>query len=92
MPHVTNEDDNAGCVGLTVVLACRNVTTPEMLVTNPATTRMMTNKPCAGNTKVSDGTALYTSHMTTAINKVTTGGGIFNSRLRLRTTFTMQYL
>src|SRR2546429_5962428 len=82
MPHVTKEEDFSGFVGFVVVLACRKVKTPVILVANPTTTRMMANKLCTGNTKSSDGTARCTSHMNTAITNARTGGGTFNSRLR----------
>src|SRR5438093_4843085 len=81
MPHVTKEEDFSGFVGFVVVLACRKVKTPVMLVANPTTTRMMAKKLCAGNAKSSDGTARCTSHMNTAITNARTGGGTFNSRL-----------
>src|SRR5437867_5190143 len=82
MPHVTKEEDFSGFVGFVVVLACRKVKTPVILVANPTTTRMMANKLYAGNAKSSDGAARCTSQMNTPITNATTGGGTFNSRLR----------
>ena len=67
-------------MGLTVVLARRNVTTPDMPVTNPVETRTAASQLCAGSSYSGHGTAREMTHMPTAIIRTISGGGIFDSR------------
>jgi hypothetical protein len=70
-------------MGLTVVLARMNDTTPKALVTKPAPAKLTAKRPCAGNTNPNEGRAHEASHMSAAVKTTTAAGGTFNSRTRM---------
>jgi hypothetical protein len=82
-PPMTNEEVESGFIGLTVVCAFQNVTTPEMPVTKPTAARVLAKGFCAGNAKANAGANRETSHISTATTNTKAGGGTFNSRTRM---------
>ena len=80
MPDTTKEDDDSGFMGLTVVLARLNETTPDPLMTTPATATITEKRMRAGNVNPNVGRAHVTSHISAAMRRPNTRGGTFNSR------------
>ena len=68
-----------GLVGLIVVLACLNETTPAVLTTTPTATSVSATPTRKTNGNSSGATSDDASHMQSAKNSATTGGGIFSS-------------
>jgi hypothetical protein len=79
MPEQTNEDVVSGFIGLTVVLARRNETTPVRLKPAPARA-IVTAAATRMNAGISsNGATKKIPHMAPAISTATAGGGILSS-------------
>ena len=72
-------DEAPGFIGLVVVLAFRNVTTPVIPVRNPVATSPAATQVCAGKAKSNAAAGRAVSHMPTAMINTTAGGGTFES-------------
>src|SRR5918999_5370910 len=80
MPDNTKDDDDSGFIGLNVVLARLNESTPDMTLIAPAIAKLTASDSRAGNTKSNAGTVHETSHISAADTRTTTTGGTFKSR------------
>ena len=70
----------SGFMGLTVVLAHLNETTPERQMTAPSSARLADERRFAGNLKSRAGVADEAHHMSAATITPSATGGSFNSR------------
>ena len=79
-PETISDDVESGFIGLTVVFARRNDTTPERHVTTPISARPTDKRGCAGRTKSKRGAADEAIHMSAATITTSATGGSFNAR------------
>lgn len=85
MPDVTRLDVDAGFIGLTVVFARKNDTTPKTALHKPSKAKNTAKWRLAENVYVNPDSTHAHSHMSKAVMTVTAGGGIFSSKLRMTT-------
>src|SRR6266478_4423425 len=79
MPETTRDDVESGLMGLTVVFARLNETTPERQMTAPSSAGLADERKLAGNLKSRAGVADAAHHISAATITPSATGRTFNS-------------
>src|SRR5437773_11775000 len=79
MPETTRDDVESGLMGLTIVFARLNETTPERQMTAPISARLADERKLAGNLKSRAGVADAAHHISAATITPSATGRTFNS-------------
>jgi hypothetical protein len=78
MPETTRDDAESGVMGLTLVFARLNETTPERQMTAPTSARLADERKIAGNLTSRAGVANAAHHISAATMTPSATGGTFN--------------
>src|SRR3954454_4325619 len=78
MPETTRDDVESGLMGLTLVFACLNETTPERHMAAPTRPRLADDRKLAGNLTSRAGVADAVHHISAATMPPSATGGTFN--------------